>query len=92
MSYSIVFLKTDTPNNSLANFASLFLQSNLGVTESIVSTSLLLSFFFSSERLLVEEKHASVKVLQTILGTTVAAVTWENRIDDNNNPFQSYNL
>lgn len=39
MSYSIVFPKTGTPNNPLANFATLFLESNSGVTESTVLVS-----------------------------------------------------
>lgn len=33
MSYGIVFPKTGRPNNPLADFATLFLESNLGVTE-----------------------------------------------------------
>ena len=39
MSYSIVFPKTGTPNNPLATFATLLLESNLGATKSIVLVS-----------------------------------------------------
>lgn len=39
MSYTTVFPKTGTPNNPLANFATLFLESNLRATESIVLVS-----------------------------------------------------